>query len=325
MTSAKQHIIPINGLNLSMTELGSGPLVLFCHGFPETSQSWRHQLPALADAGFRAVAPDLRGYGLSDCPSDAFEYSTMNVVGDLIGILDALGESQAVVVGSDWGATVAWHAALLRPDRFRAVAALGVPMMGRAPAAPSKLFPRFADAWFYVHYFMELGLAERELEADVARSLRRIYYAASGDVGPRDDPHTPNPFGVFAKSQGMLGGLPEPVCLPDWLPETSFNAFVDAFKRSGFTGGLNYYRNLDRNWGVDAAFNGLRVAVPALFMVGERDTGLAMPGMQDIISAMPDLVPNLRGSVQVPGAGHWLSQEAPDEVNAALIAFLLNL
>lgn len=325
MTSAKQHIITTNELNLSLTEQGTGPLVLLCHGFPETSDSWRHQLPALADAGFRAVAPDLRGYGLSDRPAEVTKYSAMDVLGDLIGLLDALGESQAVVVGSDWGATIAWQAALLRPDRFRAVAALGVPMMGRAPAAPGKIFPRLADAWFYVHYFMEQGLAERELEADVAKSLRRIYHAASGDAGPRDDPTTPNPFGIFAKSLGMLGGLPEPMGLPRWLPAASFNALVEAFERSGFTGGLNYYRNLDRNWELDAAFNGLRVEVPALYMVGERDTGLAMPGMQEIIAAMPELVPNLRGSMQVPGAGHWLSQEAPSEVNAALIAFLHNL
>lgn len=325
MTPAKQHIIVTNGLNLSLTEQGTGPLVLFCHGFPETSDAWRHQLPALADAGFRAVAPDLRGYGLSDRPADVTKYSAMDVLGDLIGLLDALGESQAVVVGSDWGATIAWQAALLRPDRFRAVAALGIPMMGRAPMAPSKVFPRMADAWFYVHYFMEQELAERELEADVAKSLRLIYHAASGGVGPRDAPSTPNPFGMFAKRQGMLGGLPEPMGLPDWLPAASFNALVEAYEQSGFTGGLNYYRNLDRNWELDTAFQGLRVEVPALYMVGERDSGLAMPGMRDIIAAMPASVPNLKASITVQGAGHWLSQEAPDEVNAALIGFLHDL
>ena len=325
MTPAKQRIITTNRLNLSLTEQGQGPLVLLCHGFPETSAAWRHQLPALAEAGFRAAAPDLRGYGLSDRPADANKYSAMDILGDLVGLLDALGESHAVVVGSDWGATVAWQAARLRPDRFRAVAALGVPMMERPPAPPSKLFPHLTDACFYVHHFMPQGLAEQELEADVAKSLRRIYHAASGDVGPRDDPTTPNPFGMVTKSQGLLGTLPEPADLPPWLPAASFHALVTAFEQSGFTGGLNYYRNLDRNWELDAAFQGLRVEVPALYMVGDRDTGLSMPGMQDIIAAMPALVPNLRASIKVPGSGHWLSQEAPDEVNAALIGFLHDL
>jgi pimeloyl-ACP methyl ester carboxylesterase len=325
MTSAKQHFITTNGLSLSVTEQGQGPLVLLCHGFPETSQAWRHQLPALTEAGFRAVAPDLRGYGLSDRPADAAKYSALDILGDLVGLLDALGESQAVIVGSDWGATMAWQAARLRPDRFRAVAVLGVPMMGRAPAAPSKMFPLLADSWFYVHYFIAQGLAERELEADVVKSLRRIYHAASGDAGPRDDPSTPNPFGMVTKSQGLLGGLPEPTSLPRWLSANSFDALVKAYETSGFTGGLNYYRNLDRNWELDAAFQGLRVEVPALYMVGERDTGLAMPGMQDIIAGMSEMVPNLKASIKVPGAGHWLSQEAPDEVNEALTGFLLAL
>ena len=153
MPAARQRFIETNGIRLHVREQGEGPLVILCHGFPETSHAWRHQLDALGQAGFHAVAPDLRGYGDSDCPPDIAHYSALDVIGDLVGLADALGQRQAVLVGNDWGASIAWQAAQLRPDRFRAVAALGVPMMGRAPMAPSLLFPQNEQAWFYTHYF----------------------------------------------------------------------------------------------------------------------------------------------------------------------------
>ena len=322
MTTASQHFIDANGLRLHVTEQGRGPLVLLCHGFPETSHAWRHQLPALAAAGFRAVAPDLRGYGKSACPADIAAYSVLDVLGDIVALVDGLGEREAVIVGSDWGATIAWQAALVRPDRVRAVVALGVPMMGRAPVAPSRRFPQSADAWFYTHYFNEPELAEREFERDVAATLRKVYFAASGDAGPRDRPDTPNPFGMIPRSRGVLDALPDPAHLPRWLPPGDFDVLRSAFTASGFRGGLNYYRNLDRNWAQQAAFEGRRIEVPALYLVGERDTGLAMPGMRELIQSMDRLVPRLASSEVIAGAGHWLQQEAPDAVNAALVGFL---
>jgi pimeloyl-ACP methyl ester carboxylesterase len=321
MNTYRQAFIEANGIRLHIAEQGAGPLVLLCHGFPETSHAWRHQLAALAHAGFRAVAPDLRGYGSSDCPADIGAYTTFDSVGDLVSLVDALGERHAVVVGNDWGAAIAWQAALLRPDRFRAVAALGVPMMGRAPMAPSRLFPQTDQVRFYTHYFAEPGLAEAEFERDVAATLRKIYFCASGDVGARDA-DTPNPFGLVSRNGGLLESLIDPPVWPAWLEPADFDAFVQAFRVSGFRGGLNYYRNLDRNWALHSAFEGLRVEVPAMYLVGERDTGLAMPGMRDIIGDMPRIVPELSVSRVVPGAGHWLQQEAPDVVNTALIAFL---
>jgi pimeloyl-ACP methyl ester carboxylesterase len=319
-----QSFIETNGVRLSVAAQGAGPLVLLLHGFPETSYAWRHQLMGLSNAGFRAVAPDLRGFGLSDCPIEPGRYTTLDIVGDLVGIMDALGETNAVVMGNDWGATIAWQAALLRPDRFRAVVALGVPMMGRAPISPSRIFPQTEQAWFYTHYFSEPGQAESELELDVAATLRKLYFWASGDAGPRDQ-KTPNPFGLLARQAGLLGALPEPASPPTWLDKADFDAFVRAYKASGFRGGLNYYRNLDRNWELQAAFNGLPVQTPALYLVGEYDTGLAIPGMHEIIGDMRKFVPNLRGSQIIPRAGHWLQQEAPDLVNAAVIEFLRNL
>lgn len=324
MSAFNQSILEINGIRLSVAAQGAGPLVLLLHGFPETSHAWRHQLAVLSAAGFHAVAPDLRGYGASESPLNPQQYTTLDIIGDLVGILDALGEADAVVVGNDWGATIAWQAAQLRPDRFRAVVAFGVPMMGRAPMAPSRLFPLSEQAWFYTHYFSQTGLAESEFERDVATTLRKIYFWASGEAGPRDD-RTPNPFGMVSREAGLLEALPDPGRLPGWLSGADFDALVSAFTASGFRGGLNYYRNLDRNWDLQAAFKGMLVQVPALYLVGEHDPGLAMPGMRDIIDAMPTLVPDLRDSLVIPGAGHWLQQEAPDQVNAALIEFLRRL
>lgn len=324
MYALTQSFIETNGVRLNVAAQGAGPLVLLLHGFPETSHAWRHQLAGLSSAGFRAVAPDLRGFGLSDCPLESGRYTTLDIIGDLVGILDALGETTAVVVGNDWGATIAWQAAQLRPDRFRAVVALGVPMMDRAPITPSRLFPHTEQAWFYTHYFSQSGQAESELEFDVAATLRKLYFWASGDAGPRDQT-TPNPFGLVARQAGLLGALPEPASPLTWLEKADFDVFVRAYEASGFRGGLNYYRNLDRNWELQAAFIGLPVRTPALYLVGEYDTGLAIPGMRDIIGGMHKLVPNLRDSRIIQQAGHWLQQEAPRLVNAAVIEFLHSL
>lgn len=325
MTQPTNSFLKVNGLRLHITEQGEGPLVLLCHGFPETSHAWRHQLPVLAEAGYRAVAPDLRGYGQSDCPAAVGAYSMRELVADLLGLLDALGEDRAVVIGGDWGASIAWQAARTHPDRFRAVGALGVPMVQRAPSKPSDIFPKTDKAWFYTHYFSVPGVAERELEADVGTSLCKIYAAGSGAAGRRDDPSTPNPFGMLPRGGGLLDPLPKPRRLPDWLPAEQLACFVSSFESSGFRGGLNYYRNLDRNWADEATMEGRRVEVPALYLVGERDTGLAIPGMQEIIAAMPVSVPDLRVSRKIPGAGHWLQQEAPAAVSGALVEFLDSL
>jgi len=313
-------------LMMQIAEAGRGPLVLFCHGFPETSHAWRHQILALAQAGFHAVAPDMRGYGGTDSPDEIGAYTVFDLVADMVALVDALGEEKAVIVGNDWGATVAWQAALIRPDRFRGVVAMSVPMMGQPPLPPTKIFPATPDHLLYVLYFQEPGLAEAEFERDVALTLRKIYSAASGEAGPRlADDGTPNPFGMVSRASGLLADLPESETLPVWLPRADLDVVVDAFRMTGFRGGLNYYRNLDRNWELQKALAGLKVKVPALFMTGERDTGLAIPGMRQIIEAMPGLVPDLRKTQFVPGAGHWLSQERPEIVSEAIIEFIGSL
>ena len=202
---------------------------------------------------------------------------------------------------------MAWHAALLRPDRFRAVAALGVPMMGQPPVPPTTLFPQTAEALLYTLYFQPPGVAEAELEQSVRQSLRKILFAAAGEAGTRQPgDETPTPFGMVSRQHGWLAPLPDPAALPDWLTEADLDRYTTAFTASGFAGGLNYYRNLDRNRELLGAFQGLPVQVPALFLIGQRDVGLGIAGMREIIAAMPRLVPQLRPVVELAGAGHWL-------------------
>lgn len=324
-TERTDRQIQTRTLRMHIVEQGVGPIVLLCHGFAETADSWRHQIGALANAGFHAVAPDMRGYGTTESPVAIDEYTVLHVIGDLVSLLDALGERHAVIVGSDWGATVAWQAARLRPDRFLGIMALGVPMMEQSPGSPSSYFPEFEDSLFYVHYFQEPGVAEAEFDADANRTLLRLLFGASGDAGLRKaGDGTPNPFGMVSRVDGLLGALPEPSSLPEWLEPTALDAIVSSYRESGFRGGLNYYRNLDRNWQLLAAFADTPVAVPAAFLIGERDPGLTIPGMREIISSMPRLVPNLELSRIVPEAGHWLQQERAVEVNTELMRFVRN-
>jgi pimeloyl-ACP methyl ester carboxylesterase len=308
---------------MHLAEQGEGPLVLLCHGFPETWYSWRHQLSSLAKAGFWAVAPDLRGYGGTDRPEAIDDYTILDLVGDMVDLLEVLKVDEAVIVGNDWGATIAWHAALLRPDLFRGVVALGVPMMNQPPVPPTSIFPQTVDELFYTLYFQALGVAEKEFDRDVRLALRKILFSASGDAGSREENDgTPNPFGMISRTSGLLASLPNPGSLPSWITDADLNTYTEAFVAKGFRGGLNYYRNLDRNRKLLASFKGRKVNVPGLYLVGERDPGFNIPGMKQIIADMPHIVPNLQNTIVLPGCGHWASQERPEEVNSAMESFL---
>jgi pimeloyl-ACP methyl ester carboxylesterase len=309
---------------MQVAEAGEGPLVLLCHGFPELAHSWRHQVPALAEAGYRAVAPDQRGYGGTDAPEPVEAYTILHLVGDLVGLLDHYREERAVVVGHDWGALVAWAAATIRPERFRAVCGMSVPYVPRMPVRPTDMMKAMAgDRFFYMLYFQEPGPAEAELEADVRTTLRRILFSASGSV-PADHAFRTD----LPRSAGFLDAMIEPEKLPEWLPEADLDVYVEAFRRTGFRGGLNWYRNLDRNWELMAPWVGAKVSVPALFVGGARDlvvTGPPGGPGNPMMTAMPSFVPDLRGTVLVEGAGHWNQQEKPEETNRALLEFLASL
>jgi pimeloyl-ACP methyl ester carboxylesterase len=313
MSGITHRTIETNGINTHIAEAGEGPLVLLLHGFPELWYSWRHQLPALAAAGYHAVAPDVRGYGQTDAPAAVESYNMLNHTADAVGVLGALGEKTAVVVGHDWGAPIAWHCALLYPDRFPAVAALSVPHMPRGPAPPLQLMKRmFPNTFFYILYFQEPGVAEEELEADVRKSMRFLLYNVSGDA-PRGTGLAQKP-----KDAKLLDGMPEPTELPSWLREEDLDYYVGEFERTGFRGGLNRYRNMDRDWDELSQLADAKVQQPALFVVGDRDAVLTFTS----IDAMKASVPNLRKVLTLPGCGHWTQQERPAEVNGLVIEFL---
>jgi pimeloyl-ACP methyl ester carboxylesterase len=331
MDEPNQRMIETNGIRLQIAEQGSGPLVLLCHGFPESWYSWRHQIGALAAAGFRAVAPDTRGYGKSDAPEAIDQYTIYHLVGDLVGLLDALKAPAAVVVGHDWGASVAWQAARLRPNRFRAVAALSVPYRPRGPVRPTSLMPQTADAQFYQLYFQQPGAAEAELERDPRATVRNMLYGASGEgaaamraAAASSGAAAPN-IGMVPRGGGFLQGPGAPATLPGWLSEADVDFYGREFKRSGFRGPLNYYRNIDRNWELMAPFADMRVNIPALYVAGDRDMVIAGPGMDQHLTNLKQFVPALRNIQMLSGCGHWTQQERPHEVNAAIIDFIRSL
>ena len=322
------RFVEANGLHMHYAEMGNGPLVIFCHGFPELWYSWRYQMPALAHAGYHVVAPDLRGYGQTDQPADSNTYSLLHLVGDLVGLVDVLGEQQAILISHDWGSNLAWHAALLRPDRFPALVVMSVPYVPRPPLhgewaklAPTQSWKRtFKGQQFYQLYFQEPGVAEAALEHDVRTSILRFLYGASGDVPPsqRWRPVIPDDQG------NILDQLALPTDLPSWLSETDLAYYTAEFTRTGFRGGLNWYRNIDRNWELLAAYSGAPIIQPALFLWGDHDPSLALPGIDKRIERMQQVVPNVH-KMLLPGCGHWVQQERAQEVNAAILAFLKEL
>jgi pimeloyl-ACP methyl ester carboxylesterase len=313
-TMPSSRTISANGIELFVLEQGQGPLVVLCHGWPELSYSWRHQIPAIAEAGFHVVAPDMRGFGRSSAPPDVAAYSIFDNVGDMVALVSALGEKQAVIVGHDWGAPVAWHAAMFRPDIFTKVAGLSVPPPFRGRARPLDTLRANGITNFYWQYFQTPGVAEAEFERDVAATMR-IVLAGRGFSDP-------SAHQFVQDGQGFLAGGDPNRPLPNWLTEADLATFAEIYSKTGFRGGLNWYRNLDRNWDLTAPWQGAQIHQPSLFVAGSNDgviTGLI--GAKQV-KEMERVLPNLRQKLILDGAGHWVQQERPGEVNAALIAFL---
>jgi pimeloyl-ACP methyl ester carboxylesterase len=312
-TEIRHRTVSTNGIEMHVAEAGEGAPVVLCHGFPELWYSWRHQLPALAAAGYHAMAPDQRGYGGTTAPAAVEDYDILHLSDDILGLLDANGYDRAVVVGHDWGAPVVWHLAQRVPERVAGVVGLSVPCMPRGPMPPTELMKAlFGDNFFYILYFQEPGVADAELGADPQRSLRAFYWTISGD----------SPEGAFqmrpAAGTGMLDVLTDTDVQPAWFTDADLAVYTEAFTRTGFTGGLNWYRNFDRNWRLTEFLGERKVEVPAFFIAGQRDPVIlgAPPEM------METTVADLRGTVLIPGVGHWTQQEAPGQVNAALVGFL---
>jgi len=314
------QIIETNGIRLRVALAGKGPLVMLVHGWPESWYSWRHQIPALAEAGYRVAAPDVRGYGGSDKPRAIEAYAIKELCADIAGLVTALGEDRAVLIGHDWGAPIVWNTALFHPETVRAVAGLSVPHTGRGPMPRVELYRKlYKDRFFYQIYFQEPGVAEAELEADVRTSLRRIFYGVSGDAMKArlrmDKP----------ADARFLDGMPDPNPFPAWLTPADLDYYVGELQRSGFRGPLNRYRTSDLDFAQQAAVADRKVKQPAAFIAGSLDPVLRfVPGV-DLIAKMREQLDDLRLVRLIEGAGHWVQQERPDEVNGALLEFLRGL
>ncbi len=318
--STRERRVETNGVELHVVEAGEGFPVVLCHGFPELSYSWRHQIPTLADAGYKVIAPDQRGYGKSDRPDEISEYDIHHLTDDLLGLLDEAGHDQAVFVGHDWGSMVVWQMALLHPERVAGVCGMSVPFVPRAGMSPIELMKMvFADNFFYILYFQEPGVADAELAADPAKTMTRML------AGLKSAGENADEIGLQTMSdddgRGFVDRLPEVTELPDWLSQDELDHYIAEFSRTGFTGGVNWYRNFDRNWETTPQLDGARLTVPSAFITGADDpVGVLSPS-----SVMDEWADDHRGTTTVPDAGHWVQQEKPDEVNAALLAFLSTL
>jgi pimeloyl-ACP methyl ester carboxylesterase len=314
---ALKHV-EVNGITLRVAVEGEGPLVILVHGWPELWYSWRQQITPLAAAGYRVVAPDVRGYGGSDKPHEVEAYDMRTMTADVVGLIDAFGAEDAVLIGHDWGAPICWHTALLHADRVSAVAALSVPFLPRREVSPIDLYRTiYAGRFFYQLYFQEEGVAEAELEADVRSALRKIYFSASGD---------PRAGGLHATdkapSAGLLEGLADPDRFPAWLSGEDLDYYVDAFEQGGFRGPLNRYRCQHSDWEDLTELAGARIGQPSFFVAGARDPVRSfVPGM-DLYAEPGAMCDDFRGRVLIDGKGHWIQQEAPAEVTEALLRFL---
>lgn len=315
--AATERSLEANGISIGLIDAGQGPPLILCHGFPELAYSWRHQVPALVEAGYRVVVPDMRGYGRTSQPTDISAYSIDHLAGDLHGILDDIGADRAVFIGHDWGAEVVWNLSVLAPERMAAVAGLSVPFRPRTPVPPTDLFRNlFGDNFFYILYFQEPGVADAELNADPVKTIRHFIAAGSGEAGNFADMAS---MMEPAEGKGLLDRFPAEVRIPSWMTESDVAVFVEHYSRTGFTGGLNYYRNFDRNWELLEPVADRKVEMPAAFLTGSNDVGAVIP------MAGEEWVPDLRVNETLPGAGHWLHQQRPEEVNRLLVDFLAGL
>ena len=308
-----------NTIHMRYAEAGSGPLVLLCHGWPESWYSWRHQLQAVSAAGFRAVAPDMRGYGGTQSPEPIDQYTLFHLVGDMAELVKVLGETKAVIVGHDWGAPVAWHAALWRPDLFTAVSAMSVPYAPPGYIDILSALEKLGIDNFYLQYFQKPGVAEAELQQDIRGALRRLYYTAGGEMVEKD-----KGFGRLTGGT-LLANTDDPETLTAWLGDADLDYYAGEFARAGFRGGLNWYRNLRRNWELSGPWRGQPIRQPSQFIAGSRDGVLRFPAAKSQLDAYPTTLPGLRGSHILEGAGHWVQQERAADVNRLLIEFLKGL
>jgi len=308
-------MIKTNGIDMAVYEMGpkDGLPVVLCHGFPELAYSWRHQLPALAAAGYRAIAPDQRGYGRTSRPAEVSAYDMAHLTGDLAGMLDALGLKDAVFVGHDWGGLVVWQMPIYQPKRVKGVIGVNTPFMARPPIDPIMGLKAMRGENNYVVFFQKPGIADAVLAKDVGKTFR--FFMRKGAVKADEFAKLPQE----AKNFELVKAIQEDE--PTWrgrmlLTDAEMKVFVDAFTGTGFTGGINWYRNLTRNWEQSGTME-QRVHVPGLMIMAEDDVVLP----PSLTEGMERFVPDLE-RVLIKDCGHWTQQEKPEETSAAMIAWL---
>ena len=318
MTEITHSTVPAGGITMHIAEAGSGRPVILVHGFPELWYTWRRIIPIVADAGYHVVAPDMRGYGQTEAPEKLEDYDIAHLTNDLLGLLDELGEEKAVFVGHDWGATVVWSLAQMHPDRVEAVVGMSVPFTPRPPMPMIDLMKAMSgDRFNYFVYFQERGRPEAELSRDLQHTFKAFMWSISGEAPQGSAPRADQP----AEGTGILDGRAEPPTLPEWLTQEDVDYFVAEFGRTGFTGALNWYRNLNRNWELMEPYGENHINMPSLFITGERD-----PVRRLLPEAlMEGWLGDLRDTLVLPGTGHWAEQERPAEVSAAILGFLKEL
>jgi pimeloyl-ACP methyl ester carboxylesterase len=306
----KEYDVATNGISLHVTEQGEGPAVLFCHGFPDTSYTWRRQMAAIASAGYRAIAPDMRGYGRSSAPADPSLYSPLYTAGDLVGLLDALRVASAVLVGHDWGAAHAWNAALMRPDRFTAVFGLSVPYVPRGDVSTFERMRKSGhENDFYM--FAQMRPDADHIWADAAVTIPGVLYWASGSA-PADKRWSP-----MDPARSLYRPAPGP--LPSWAEPDYVAHNVAEFQRTGFHGALNYYRAAEPYFYLSAAWKGAKLTQPSFYIAGKVDGLQALyPSVDTLRASLPGLV----GNLEMDNMGHWVQHEASREVSDQLVRFL---
>ncbi len=314
--SYRHHFADINGIRMHYVEAGQGPLLILLHGFPLFWYSWRKQIAPLAAAGYRVVVPDQRGYGQTSRPAAVTDYDITQLVGDVVGLIGALGEKSAILVGWDWGSAVAQYAALLRPDLVRALAMVCVPYNPRGPQLPEKLWQSaFQDKIFYQQYFQEPGKAEREMDGDPRRILRSVFYSLSASAPPAERWRF-----LLDAGETFTDLITDPAQPPSWLSEAALDHYAAEFTRSGFTGPLNWYRNINRLWEITSFLAGAKIQQAAIFIGGTEDFGNRLN--KGAFDALESNVPRLKNKVLIAGAGHMVPEEQPGQFNDLLLDFL---
>ncbi|XP_039115093.1 epoxide hydrolase A-like isoform X1 [Dioscorea cayenensis subsp. rotundata] len=313
MEGINHRRVEVNGIGMHIAEKGEGgPVVLMLHGFPELWYSWRHQINGLAAKGYHAVAPDLRGYGDTDAPSAISSYSMFHLVGDIVALINVLGQDQVFVVGHDWGALVAWHLCLFRPDKVKALVNLSVPFMPRNPAVkPVDYFRSLFGDDYYICRCQEPGGIEAQLANFNIKQLFKMFLKF------RD------PGGFFMPKEGWV--LPnDESSLPAWLSEEDLDHFSNKYEKTGFTGGLNYYRCLNSNWELLAPWTGAQIKVPTKYIVGDLDLTYHYPGVKDFVhkGGFKQVVPFLEDVVVMDGVAHFINQEKAHEVTEHILNFI---